>query len=110
MGCIPGSNTNSALVKALQTEINKQFNKKLVVDGKCGAKTKAAIVTIEKGAKGNLTWILQAALYLAGFNPGVLDSFFGKGTETALSKFQKDKKITADKKAGKNTFYELLVT
>ncbi|CAH0135624.1 hypothetical protein SRABI96_00349 [Peribacillus sp. Bi96] len=28
-----------------------------------GAKTKAAIVTLDKGAKGNLTWILQAALY-----------------------------------------------
>ncbi|MFD9628144.1 hypothetical protein [Peribacillus muralis] len=52
------------LSKALQTELNKQFNKKLVVDGNWGPKTKAAIVSIEKGAKGNLTWILQAALYM----------------------------------------------
>ncbi|MFJ7681671.1 peptidoglycan-binding protein [Peribacillus butanolivorans] len=99
-----GPRTKSALIKALQTELNKQFNKKLVVDGKWGAKTKAAIVTVEKGAKGNLTWILQAALYLEGFNPGSLDSIFGKGTESALSKFQEAKKITADKKAGKATF------
>ncbi|MFP3509837.1 peptidoglycan-binding protein [Peribacillus sp. SIMBA_075] len=102
-----GPKTKSALIKALQTELNKQFNKKLVVDGKWGVKTKVAIVTVQKGAKGNLTWILQAALYLAGFNPGSLDSIFGKGTETALEKFQKAKKITADKKAGKETFNEL---
>ncbi|WP_185150895.1 peptidoglycan-binding domain-containing protein [Peribacillus simplex] len=77
------------------------------MDIKWGAKTKAAIVTVQKGAKGNLTWILQSALYLEGFNPGSFDSIFGKGTESALSKFQKAKKITADKKAGKATSTKL---
>ncbi|MCD1162063.1 peptidoglycan-binding protein [Peribacillus frigoritolerans] len=99
-----GPKTKSALIKALQKELNKQFNKKLVVDGKWGTKTKTAIVTVEKG---NITWILQAALYLEGFNPGSLDSIFGKGTESALSKFQKAKKIIADNKAGKETFTKL---
>ena len=80
------------------------------MDGMWGAKTKVAIVTVEKGAKGNLTWILQAALYLEGFNPGSLDSIFGKSAESALYKFQKDKKITADKKAGKATFTELFAS
>ncbi|MFE3973199.1 MULTISPECIES: peptidoglycan-binding protein [unclassified Peribacillus] len=102
-----GPKTKTALIKALQTELNKQFNKGLVVDGKWGAKTKAAIVTVEKGAKGNLTWILQAALYLEGFNPGSLDSIFGKGTDSALYKFQKAQGISADEKAGKGTFTEL---
>ncbi|QYF82447.1 peptidoglycan-binding protein [Brevibacterium sp. PAMC21349] len=105
-----GPKTQAAVIKALQTELNKQFNKKLVVDGKWGVKTKAAIVTVEKGAKGNLTWVLQAALYMEGYNPGSLDSIFGKGTETALSKFQKDKKITADRKAGKATFTKLFAS
>ena len=72
-----------------------------------GANTKGAIVTVQKGAKGNLTWILQAALYSEGYNPGILDSIFGKGTELALSEFQKANKITADKKAGKATFTKL---
>lgn len=102
-----GPKTKKALIKALQTELNKQFKTGLVVDGKWGSKTKAAIVTVKKGAKGNLTWVLQAALYLEGYNPGSLDSIFGKDTETALSKFQKDKKITADNKAGKATFTKL---
>ncbi|CAK6472693.1 hypothetical protein BFRIG_01889 [Peribacillus frigoritolerans] len=104
---IPGPKTKSALIKALQLELNKQYNKKLVVDGKWGPKTRAAIVTVQKGAKGNLTWILQAALYIEGYNPGSLDSIFGIGTESALSEFQKAKKITADKKAGKSTFTKL---
>ncbi|WP_249596564.1 peptidoglycan-binding protein [Peribacillus frigoritolerans] len=107
---IPGRKTKSALIKALQLELNKQYNKKLVVDGVWRSKTKGAIVTVQKGAKGNLTWVLQAALYLEGFNPGSLDSIFGKGTESALSKFQKAKKITADKKAGKATFTELFAS
>ncbi|MFF2499085.1 peptidoglycan-binding protein [Peribacillus sp. NPDC058075] len=49
----------------------------------------------------------QAALYTEGYNPGSLDSIFGKDTELALSKFQKAKKIPADKKAGEATFTEL---
>jgi peptidoglycan hydrolase-like protein with peptidoglycan-binding domain len=70
---------------------------------------KAAIFTVEKGAKGNLTWILQAALYNEGYNPGSIDSNFGKGTESGLYKFQKAKGISIDKKAGKGTFTELFV-
>lgn len=80
------------------------------MDGKWGAKTKEAIVTIEKGAKGNLFWILQAALYTEGYNPGLLDFIFEKGTETALSKLQKARNITVDKKAGKTSFAELFAS
>ncbi|MDQ7862874.1 hypothetical protein RCO48_23090 [Peribacillus frigoritolerans] len=42
-----------------------------------GLKTKNATVTIKKGASCNITWILQAALYMEGFNPGTLDGEFG---------------------------------
>ena len=99
-----GPKTRSALIKGLQAELNKQFNKKLVVDGKWGPKTKTAVVTIKKGAGCNITWILQAALYLEGFNPGPLDGEFGEKTEAALFKYQKAKKMTADKQAGKETW------
>ncbi|MFE4142319.1 peptidoglycan-binding protein [Peribacillus sp. YIM B13472] len=99
-----GPKTRSALIKGLQTELNKQYNKKLVVDGKWGPKTKTALVTIKKGASCNITWILQAALYMEGFNPGPLDGEFGGKTEAALYKYQKAKKMTADKQAGKETW------
>jgi peptidoglycan hydrolase-like protein with peptidoglycan-binding domain len=45
---------------------------------------------------------------MEGFNPGSLDSILGKDTELAVYKFQKAKKITADKKVGKATFRKLL--
>ncbi|WP_376708015.1 M15 family metallopeptidase [Peribacillus frigoritolerans] len=102
-----GPKTRSALLKGLQTELNKQFNKKLVVDGKWGPKTKNATVTIKKGASCNITWILQAALYMEGFDPGPLDAIFGENTEAALYKYQKASKISADKLAGKVTWNEL---
>ncbi|MFF2459722.1 peptidoglycan-binding protein, partial [Peribacillus simplex] len=104
---IKGPKTKTALIKGLQTELNKQFNKKLVVDGKWGSKTKAAIVTVKKGTKGNITWILQATLYIEGYNPGTLDSNFGTSTEKALKKFQEKKGLFDDGKAGKETFEEL---
>ncbi|MCU6603170.1 peptidoglycan-binding protein [Peribacillus frigoritolerans] len=106
MDGIPGHKTKSALIKALQIELNKQFNKKLVVDGMWGPKSKAAVVTIKKGAKGNITWILKSALYMEGFSPD-FDSIFGRRTESALYKLQKARGISADKKAGKDTFNEL---
>ncbi len=101
------SNSGDEVIKSIQKALNSRYKAGLIVDGKWGTKTKAAVVTVQKGAKGNLTWILQAALYLEGFNPGSLDSIFGKGTESVLSKFQKAKKITSDKKAGKDTFTKL---
>ncbi|MFH0069658.1 peptidoglycan-binding protein [Peribacillus sp. NPDC056705] len=103
-----GPKTRSALIKGLQTELNKQYNKKLIVDGKWGPKTKTATVTLKKGAAGNITWILQAALYLKGFHPGSLDGEFGGKTEAALFQYQKASKISADKLAGQETWDELL--
>ncbi|WHY55701.1 peptidoglycan-binding protein [Peribacillus simplex] len=103
-----GPKTRSALIKGLQTELNKQYNKKLIVDGKWGPKTKTATVTLKKGAAGNITWILQAALYMEGFNPGPLDGDFGGQTEAALFQYQKASKISADKLAGQETWNELL--
>src|SRR5690625_296447 len=49
-----GPETHKALVKVYQYELNKQFNKGLVIDGIPGPKTDAAAVTIRKGARGNL--------------------------------------------------------
>ncbi|ASS95631.1 M15 family metallopeptidase [Peribacillus simplex] len=102
-----GPKTRSALIKGLQTELNKQFNKRLVVDGKWGPRTKTAIVTKKKGAAGNIIWILQAALYMEGFNPGYLDGEFGEKTEAVLFKYQKASRISADKFAGQETWNEL---
>ncbi|WP_339227693.1 peptidoglycan-binding protein [Oceanobacillus sp. FSL K6-2867] len=104
---IYGPQTKKALIKGYQTELNKQFNAKLGVDGIWGPKTKSATVTISKNARGNLTWILQAALYALGYNPNGLDGIFGGGTEKAVRDFQRNNKMKTDGKAGKNTFAKM---
>src|SRR5690606_36542004 len=103
-----GPKTKKALVKAYQTELNKQFNRGLVVDGIFGPKTKAASVNVRKGARGNLTWILQAALYVSGHDPKGIDGIFGANTEKAVKSFQRAKGLSVDGIAGKNTWSKLL--
>lgn len=103
-----GSATKKALIKGLQTELNKQANAKLKVDGVWGNATKSKCLTIDNGDKGNITYILQAALFCLGYDPNGLDSIFGNGTLSATKKFQKAKGLTQDGQAGKNTWEKLL--
>ena len=105
---IYGPKTKKALVTGLQTELNTQFGRGLTVDGIWGAKTKAACVTVRKNAKGNITYILQSALYCSGFNPGDIDGIFGDNTLSAVKRFQAAKGISPDGAAGKNTFEKLM--
>ncbi|WP_263707627.1 peptidoglycan-binding domain-containing protein, partial [Shouchella tritolerans] len=105
---LKGPETRKALVKILQNELNKQFNAGLIVDGIPGPKTYTAVVNVRKGAKGNLTRVLQALLYMAGQNPGPFDGHFGDGTEKAVRAFQKAKGLSVDGIAGKATWKALL--
>lgn len=95
---IYGPATKKALLKALQKEIGVK------ADGIWGAKTKAGAKTVKSGARGNLAYILQAALYCEGFNPKGVDGIIGANTVTAVKAFQKAYKLKADGLAGKNTW------
>jgi GH24 family phage-related lysozyme (muramidase) len=58
------------------------------------------LVRSERGAS---VMDLQTRLIAAGFAPGKPDGIFGYGTEAAVLSFQRDRKITADGKAGPKT-------
>lgn len=103
-----GPKTKKGLIKVLQSELNKQFGAGLAVDGIPGPKTYAALVTVRKGAKGNITKVLQALLYIAGYNPGKLDGDFGGGTENAVIAYQKAKSLTVDGIPGRATWTKLI--
>ncbi|PAF08648.1 hypothetical protein CHH65_13755 [Shouchella clausii] len=105
---LKGPETRKGVIKVYQNELNKQFKAGLTVDGIPGPKTYAAAVNVRKGAKGNLTRVLQALLYLAGHNPGPFDGAFGDGTEKAVRAFQRAKGLSVDGVAGKNTWKALL--
>ncbi|WP_416148682.1 N-acetylmuramoyl-L-alanine amidase [Salipaludibacillus sp. HK11] len=104
---IYGPETQGTLLKGLQTELNKQFNRRLVVDGIWGPNTRGAVVNVRRGARGNITWVLQATLLGKGFSPGSIDGIFGPKTESAVRRFQRAQGIKIDGIAGQETFTAL---
>jgi len=101
-----GPKTQKALVIALQTELNRLYNRGLVVDGLFGNKTYTACVTIKKGAKNTLVYVLQGALICKGYQLK-LDGDFGPVTEDCTIQYQKTKGLVVDALAGRNTFKSL---
>lgn len=99
-------------VANLQTELNRQgfrdsSGNKLVVDGINGPKTLSACPTVKKGAKGNITKLIQQRLNSVGFSL-TLDGDFGTKTHNAIVTFQKNRGLTQDGIVGKNTWTWLL--
>lgn len=100
---IYGPKTKKALVKALQHELNVQSNAGLVEDGIFGNNTYSACITVRKGAKGNITMLIQMALFIKGYNLK-MDKEFGEDTESKVYDFQIKNGLVGDKIVGKNTF------
>lgn len=94
-------------VARLQTELNNQFHKGLNVDGLRGPKTLDACVTVKRGAKGNITRLIQERLNSVGFHIST-DGIFGGGTENAVKVFQRNRGLSADGIVGRNTWSWLL--
>ncbi len=103
---IYGPETHKALVKALQHELNVQYNKGLVEDGIFGTNTYNACVTVRKGASGNITMLIQMALFIKGYNLD-MDKQFGNDTESKVKDFQSKNGVAIDGVVGKNTFKKL---
>lgn len=107
----PNNNTTKlnydGWVARLQTELNNQFHKGLAVDGLRGQKTLDACVTVKRGAKGNITKLIQERLNSVGFHISI-DGIFGGGTENAVKVFQRNRGLSADGIVGKNTWNWLL--
>ena len=112
LGCnadgIYGPDTKKHLVRTLQHELNVQFGAGLNEDGIWGTKTRAACVNVRRGARGNITKVLQGALICHGYSTNGFDGVFGGGTESAVRSYQSDHGLSVDGIAGKNTFASLL--
>lgn len=112
VGCtadgIYGPITKQYLVGMLQHELNVQFGAGLSEDGIWGPRTRAACVNVRKGARGNITKVLQGALICHGYSTNGFDGIFGSGTESAVRSYQSDHGLRVDGIAGKNTFASLL--
>lgn len=98
-----GPLSQAALLKALQLQINQDFGSNLVVDGMWGPITKSAVPLLRINDRGNLVYILQAALYVHGLlvKP---DGIFGQDTKDKIMQLQQQKGLSVDGIAGPNTF------
>ncbi len=101
-----GPDTKKLFIKGLQTEFNNQFKSNLDVDGIFGSKTKKACPVLKKNDSGNITYLVQAMLFIKGYNIEV-DGIYGDKTIKAVKSFQKSNKLAVDGLCGKNTFEKL---
>lgn len=95
-------------VADLQNELNRQGfrdyeGKALVVDGIDGKRTKSACPLVKKGAKGNITRLLQKRLVSVGFSL-TIDGDFGTNTKEKVKKFQKNRGLDDDGEVGSKTW------
>lgn len=64
--------------------------------------------TLKKGARGNITKLLQEKLVSLGYNTNGVDGIFGSGTEKAVISFQKAYGLVVDGIVGKNTWRKII--
>lgn len=104
----PTTYTGNDWVRRLQSECNAQDFSNQRVDGIAGPKTLAGCPTCRRGARGNITRLIQERLNSLGFNCGKVDGIFGGGTRAAVIAFQRAHGLSADGIVGKNTWRALL--
>ena len=88
------SNNTDNWIKRLQEECNKQGF--------------SSYPTMKKGARGNITKLLQEKLVSLGYNTNGIDGIFGIGTKKAVMSFQKSNGLVVDGIVGQNTWRKLI--
>lgn len=88
--------------------MGRAFKYKQVVDGIPGKNTLAGCPTCRRGARGNITRLIQERLNSLGFNCGKVDGIFGAGTENAVKALQKVHGLVQDGIVGQKTWRILL--
>lgn len=64
--------------------------------------------TIKKGARGNITKLIQEKLVSLGYNTNGIDGIFGSYTYIAVKQFQRDNKLLVDGIVGPQTWHTLI--
>jgi len=97
-------------VRELQHECNNQGYSKQKVDGVAGPATLTGCPVVRKGAKGNITKLIQKRLLSLDYKlpKWGADGGFGDETVEAIKAFQIDKSLSVDGVVGQDTWRELL--
>ena len=103
-------NTGNDWVRRLQQECNNQGYSNQKVDGIAGPATLAGCPVVRKGAKGNITKLIQKRLLSLGYKlpKWGADGGFGDETVDAVKSLQTDKGLSVDGIVGQDTWRKLL--
>lgn len=94
--------TRSSIIAELQAECNRQGFSNQKVDGIYGINTLNGCPMVRRGARGNITKIIQRLLGITA------DGIFGANTEQAVKNFQAKNGLQVDGIVGRNTWEALL--
>ena len=100
--------TRSYMISALQIALNRDYGCRLPVNGCLDNATMNAIPRMRKCQRGYLVIILQALLWLNGYDAGPLDGVLGTQTCIAYCTFIKDNGIKGSCMPDRFIFRELL--
>ena len=98
----PTSKNYHSWIARLQEECNKQGFSNQKVDGIAGPNTLNGSPIVRRGARGNITKLIQEKLGISA------DGIFGANTEVAVKNYQRTNGLSVDGIVGRNTWRELL--
>lgn len=106
------SATKKAVIKALQTALNKDYNAKLATDSSYGSLSKAAAkkVNLKKGATGYIITFVEIALMAKNYDPNGVEcpGSYGNGLLAAIKAFKKANNLSINGTINK-AFIEALI-
>lgn len=98
----PTSKNYHSWIARLQEECNKQGFSNQKVDGIAGPNTLNGSPMVRRGARGNITKLIQEKLGISA------DGIFGANTEVAVKNYQRTNGLSLDGIVGRNTWRKLL--
>ena len=98
----PTSKNYNSWIARLQEECNKQGFSNQKVDGIAGPNTLNGSPMVRRGARGNITKLIQEKLGISA------DGIFGANTEVAVKNYQRTNALSVDGIVGRNTWRKLL--
>lgn len=98
----PTSKNYNSWIARLQEECNKQGFSNQKVDGIAGPNTLNGSPIVRRGARGNITKLIQEKLGISA------DGIFGANTEVAVKNYQRTNGLSVDGIVGRNTWRKLL--
>ena len=98
----PTSKNYHSWIARLQEECNNQGFSNQKVDGIAGPNTLNGSPMVRRGARGNITKLIQEKLGISA------DGIFGANTEVAVKNYQRTNGLSVDGIVGRNTWRKLL--